>query len=192
MLRYRHKGRLAGERSPDRAPQPLTRVALPCYLGRKPKINQSGGMMSQSKGFRLIVVALLGFAFFAAQAATITVTSVADSVTPNDGAVTLREAITAVMAGNDLGDPNITAQGPFTGANAFGTADTINFNIAGAGVHTLAPASTYPNITKPVTIDGYSQPGAVANTLAVGDNAVLLIEINAQYSGLSSISRNER
>ena len=41
--------------------------------------------------------------------ATITVTSTADSVIPNDGAVTLREAITAINAGTDLSDPNITA-----------------------------------------------------------------------------------
>ena len=42
--------------------------------------------------------------------ATITVTSIADTITPDDGAVTLREAITVINAGNDLGDPNITAR----------------------------------------------------------------------------------
>src|SRR5204862_2146977 len=41
-----------------------------------------------------------------------------------------------------------------------------------------------PAMTKPVLIDGYSQPAnggtaASVNTLAVGDNAVLLIEIDA-------------
>ena len=50
-------------------------------------------------------------------------------MTPNDGTVSLREAITAINAGNNLGDPDITAQNPGT----FGTSDTINFNIAGSG-----------------------------------------------------------
>src|SRR6187401_1100687 len=64
-------------------------------------------------------------------------------------------------------------------ANALAGADTINFNIpGGGGVRTITPQSTLPTITSPVTIDGYTQPGAAANTLAVGDNAVLLIELN--------------
>ena len=33
-------------------------------------------------------------------------------------------------------------------------------------------------ITDPITIDGYSQPGASPNTLANGDDATLLIEIS--------------
>jgi streptogramin lyase len=35
-----------------------------------------------------------------------------------------------------------------------------------------------PSLTEPVSIDGYSQPGASRNTLATGDNAVLRIELN--------------
>ena len=35
-----------------------------------------------------------------------------------------------------------------------------------------------PTITSPVVIDGYTQPGASPNTLAEGNNAVLLIELN--------------
>jgi len=42
-----------------------------------------------------------------------------------------------------------------------------------------------PIISDPVTIDGYTQPGASANTLAVGNNAVLLIEINGSASPLT-------
>src|SRR5581483_7925843 len=46
--------------------------------------------------------------------ATITVTTTADDVTPGDGSVSLREAITAINAGNDLGDADINAQAPGT------------------------------------------------------------------------------
>jgi hypothetical protein len=105
-------------------------------------------------------------------AATITVTSAADNTTL-DGAVTLREAMTSINNGADL-NADVTANRTGT----YGTSDTINFNIPGGGVHTISPTSLLPSITKSVLIDGYSQPGASANTLAVGDNAVLLIEIN--------------
>ena len=48
---------------------------------------------------------------------------------------------------------------------------------------TIKPAdtspSTWPRVTSPVTIDGYSQPGAHVNTLAIGDDAALLIELDA-------------
>ena len=42
--------------------------------------------------------------------ATINVTTTADDLTPTDGTVSLREAITAINAGNDLGDPDITGR----------------------------------------------------------------------------------
>ena len=70
-----------------------------------------------------------------------------------------------------------------TDANNHAGLDTIAFNIPGAGVHTITPASQLPSITSPVTLDGYTQPGSSANTLASGDNAVLLIEINGATLG---------
>ncbi len=60
------------------------------------------------------------------------------------------------------------------------TPDIIAFAIPGAGVHTIAPVSVLPAITDPVVIDGYTQSGASANTLSVGNNATLLIELNGQ------------
>lgn len=63
-------------------------------------------------------------------------------------------------------------------SNATAGNDAINFNIAGAGVHTITPLSNLPDITQTVTIDGYTQPGTAPNTLAIGNNAVLLIEID--------------
>lgn len=115
-------------------------------------------------------------------AATITVTTVSNDVTPNDGSVSLREAITAINAGNDLGDPDITAQNP----GAFGTNDTVNFNIPGAGVKTISVTSALPALTKPMTINGYTQGVATANTLANGDNAVLLIQLDGTSAGANA------
>jgi hypothetical protein len=93
-------------------------------------------------------------------AATFTVTTNADS-----GPGSLRQAI--------------------IDANAAGDADTIEFNIVGSGVHTIVPATALPPISGPVTIDGYTQPGASANTNGpeLGTNAVLLIEIDGTNTG---------
>jgi hypothetical protein len=61
-------------------------------------------------------------------------------------------------------------------------ADTIDFAIPGSGVHTIRPLTGLPYITHPVTIDGCSQPGTSPNTLAVGDNAVLNIELDGSLT----------
>src|SRR4051812_10476163 len=84
-------------------------------------------------GLALVVLAVLGGPAQAVDAATIAVTTTGDDITPNNGSVSLREAITAINAGNNLGDPDIIAQTVGT----FGTNDTINFNIAGAGIRTI-------------------------------------------------------
>jgi hypothetical protein len=62
-------------------------------------------------------------------------------------------------------------------ANANQALDNIVFAIPGDGVHTIFLADQMI-ITDPVIIDGYTQQGASPNTLAVGDNAVLKIEID--------------
>src|SRR5712691_6387238 len=116
----------------------------------------------------LIVVGALGAAD--APAATITVTGTGDTVAV-DGMVTLREAITSINNGANV-NADVVAVG------TYGVNDQIVFNIPGTGIQTIAPASNLPNITKPVTIDGYTQPGSSPNTLTVGDNAVLKIDLS--------------
>ena len=108
------------------------------------------------------------------QAAIITVTGTGDTIAI-DNVVTLREAITS--ANNNA---NINADVSASGTYGI---DTINFNIAGAGMKTINLTSALPMITGPVTIDGYTQGVATANTLANGDNAVLLIELNGAGAG---------
>ncbi|MDT7807412.1 MAG: hypothetical protein QOJ70_1225 [Acidobacteriota bacterium] len=95
---------------------------------------------------------------------TVVVTNTNDS-----GAGSLRQAIL---------DANATV----------GVKETIVFDIAGAGVHTIQPASALPTVTDPVIIDGYTQPGASPNTLAVGDDAVLLIELEGENAGMSGLT----
>lgn len=68
-------------------------------------------------------------------------------------------------------------------ANANPGPDMIAFDIAGAGVRVISPASPLPPITGPVTIDGYTQTGSSRNTLPDADNAVVLIELNGAGAG---------
>lgn len=109
---------------------------------------------------------------------TFTVNSTAD---PGTGSCdltecTLREAINA--------------------ANGAAGADTITFDVSGPGcvdgVCTISPSTELPIITDTVIINGYTQgdgtlgdpsDDATANTLAVGDNAVLKIELDGAEAG---------
>ena len=108
----------------------------------------------------VLLFALLASAAAVGAADTYTVTSTGDT-----GPGTLRQAI--------------------MDANGHPGADTIAFNIAGSGVHTIAPASALPGITDAVTINGYSQPGSFVNTNPTGQglNTVLQIEIDGTSAG---------
>ncbi|MBA3474433.1 MAG: Ig-like domain-containing protein [Rubrobacter sp.] len=72
-------------------------------------------------------------------------------------------------------------------ANATTAADTISFNIGGSGVKTISPMTALPDITAPVTIDGYSEPGARPNTLNTGTDAALKIELSGANAGAGAI-----
>ena len=104
--------------------------------------------------------------------ATIVVTGTGDTIA-NDGIVTLREAITAANTNAVSGDATAGDAGH----------DTIAFDIPGDGVQTITVQSPLPSVTDPVTIDGYTQHGASANTLATGNDAVLRIEVDGPGSG---------
>ncbi len=120
---------------------------------------------------RLFAFVCLYFVAALVRAATITVNSTADAI-GDDGQCTLREAMIAANTN--------TPSGAAAGECAAGSAgmDVIAFSIAGTGVRTLTVLSRLPTPTEPVTIDGYTQPGASANSFVVGNNAVLLVEID--------------
>ena len=79
-------------------------------------------------------------------------------------------------------------------ANASSGGDEIHFNIPGAGVQTITPTTELPVSTGPVTIDGYTQPGAVVNTNATGAlNSVVRIELDGSaLSGGASGAHDRR
>ncbi len=117
----------------------------------------------------LWTMALAGALAIPMSAATVTVNDSGDSTnacaTTGAGTCTLRDAIT------------------FANANA-GT--TIAFDIPGSSVHTIVPGSPLPAITRGVTIDGYTEPGASANTNGPtqGTNAVIRIELDGTNASI--------
>ena len=100
-----------------------------------------------------------------AVAATVSANTYTVTTTADSGAGSLRQAI--------------------LDANGNSGADTIAFNIVGSGVQTIAPATALPTITEALTINGYTQPGASANTNSPGQgtNAVIRIEIDGTSTG---------
>ncbi len=95
-----------------------------------------------------------------AHAATITVTTTDNASGPDDGKISLDEALRAAQDG-----------------------DTILFNIPGAGPHYITtPLGGYPLIqANELTINGYSQPGSSPNTNPIlgGNNAKIQIVLDS-------------
>ncbi len=95
---------------------------------------------------------------------------------------------------NDSGGGSLRAAIVDANTLADGTAakpDQIQFDIpttdpgyqSGTGAFTIQPLSALPTITDTFVLDGYTQPGASPNTLAIGDNAVLKIVLNGSLAG---------
>ena len=146
---------------------------------RHPSRSEIGGVVRSSVS--LVAIALLWSFGVApnAGATVITVDTTADDANAGDGACTLREAI------NNLNSPAVDTTGGDC-APGSGTGDDIHFAIHGSGVRTITPLTSLPQLQRTVHIDGYSQPGSKPNTLAVGSDAVLLVELNA-----ANVPRNE-
>src|SRR6185436_19953124 len=141
----------------------VLRTAFPT-AGGLPLVDGSSFHKKGTLMKRTLIAVVVALAARRGLANTYTVTSTADS-----GAGTLRQAI--LDANGNVG------------------ADTIEFNIVGGGVQTISPVTALPVITSPVTIDGYTQPGASPNTLPVGQglNTVLTIEL----AGALSVSASD-
>jgi hypothetical protein len=100
--------------------------------------------------------------------------------------------VTSIFAASASADTLVVSSTANTGPTSLNQAildaaanpglDEILFNIApsdpncdGNGVCTISPSSNLPALPEDVTIDGYSQPGAQANTADQGSNAVIKI-----------------
>ena len=77
---------------------------------------------------------------------------------------------------------NCTLRAAIQEANASAGADTINFGISGAGVHTITVTSSLPTITGAVTIDGTTQSGYAGLPLIEVKGATGQIGLTIQVS----------
>ncbi len=85
---------------------------------------------------------------------------------------------TYVVTNTNPSGPGSLAQA-ILDANARTGQDTIVFNIPNSGVQLIDLSKTpLPDITDSLVLDGYTQPGAHPNTLSVGDDAVILIQLD--------------
>ena len=150
----------------------------------------AAGRAKKALAFGVVVMFVLLFSLLVASPAhakTITVETISNDPLSTDkctleGAITAANTNTAYATHEKTlcpaGDPSSTAR------------DTIAFNIpddpnvAGNEVKKISLTRQLPEITETVTIDGYTQPGAKANTRTVGNDAVLLIELDG--AGLGS------
>lgn len=93
----------------------------------------------------------------------------------------------------DDGSGNCTLRAAIEESNQEAGAQTIKFNITGPedfnnggqSGYSIKPTSGLPNITDTVTINGYTQPGSLANTAEAPNplNGILLIEVDGTSAG---------
>ncbi len=78
-----------------------------------------------------------------------------------------RALLASLMVTNTLDSGAGSLRQAITAANAAAGASTIGFAIAGSGVRTITPATDLPAISKPLTIDGTTEPGYAGSPVIV-------------------------
>jgi hypothetical protein len=107
-------------------------------------------------------------------------------------------AVAQVFVVNSASDPGLgtctvaqcTLRDAITDANNSPFADQIVFAIPGGGPHVITLGAALPALAGSITVDGYTQAGATANTLPDGDDASLQIVLDgsALPSGVCGLS----
>ncbi len=85
-----------------------------------------------------------------------------------------------------VGNGVCTLRAAIEQANASDIVGNIVFDIPGGGVQTIAPGAAYPNLTRPVVIDGLTQPGADCSTWPL----TLNVEIDLSNAGNFGLTVN--
>jgi hypothetical protein len=92
--------------------------------------------------------------------------------------VVLCGAVYTVLNNNSSGPGSLAQAVEDANAHQAEGPQTVVFAIPGPGVHKIDLSNTFIVLGFSITIDGYTQPGASPNTLSVGDNAVILIQLD--------------
>ena len=127
--------------------------------------------LTLSGPFALAVLLLVALSGSADAAATFTVNRTGD-------AADRRIGDDACDASRERGK-QCTLRAAIEEANDTPGPDTIAFNIGGtSAVKTISPTRPLPAITEAVIINGYTQPGARANSRAWGNDAVIKVQLS--------------
>ena len=140
---------------------------------------RSFAAMARLAGVLVATALLLGTAAGPAGAATFEVGDTGDAgdATPGNGTCATAGAVCTLRAA--IQEANALPNSPAA------TPDKIDFEITGAGPHVIDFDADMDEVTAPVTIDGYSQTGAVENTATTGWNGTLKIVVDCdEFKGL--------
>lgn len=137
----------------------------------------------------MLLGALVGVLHGDASAATVIVVNSSSDVVADDGVCTLREAINSA---NTDSSPFATVGECAAGSGT----DQITFDIGGPAAFTnggqdgyrISITSPLPTVVAPVDINGFSQPGALANTAPNPQplNTRILVEVDGSSAGMTA------
>ncbi len=96
-----------------------------------------------------------------------------------------RALLAALMVTNTLDSGAGSLRQAITEANAASSPSTIDFAIAGSGVHTIGLLANLPTITAPVTVDATTQPGYAGSPLVAIDGKNVSVANFAVATGLN-------
>ncbi len=115
---------------------------------------------------------------------TVNSTNNGGDATPGDGICRTTGNVCTLRAAIE----EANARPPYNGYDTIPI--TIQFGISGSGVKTIKPNSYLPEVFFPLTIDGFSQTGGIANTndFDKGLNCVVTVELNAEDGGAHALA----
>ena len=135
------------------------------------------GLCSRALLWPLCLAVVLGMFSNSLKAAIFTVDSTTDAVdaSPGNGVCATSGAVCTLRAA-------------IQESNALAGADTVAFNIAGAGPHTIQPTSALPSISDPVIIDGTTEPDFTGTPIielngALAGARLIVTDIEGRESG---------
>lgn len=132
-----------------------------------------------------LIVLLVAAASFAGPSTTVAFTTFFVNRTSDESDLNLANSAcdTSVASGSQC-----TLRAAIEQSNDTPGPDTILFRIKSTSTtKVIAPSTPLPPLTDAVSINGYSQPGASANSLAVGNDAVLKIVLDGVNAGQDSV-----
>lgn len=94
------------------------------------------------------------------------------------GLVSASKAGVFTVVNTNAKGPGSLVQAVYDADHSADTSNLIAFNIPGPGVHKIDVKNAELPLGPGITVDGYTQPGACANSLSEGSDAIVLIQLD--------------